>query len=146
MDLKLIIAGDGPEEEKLINYSKELNIFDRVHFLGFVEDMRSFYDDIDIYCISSTTEDLPLSVIEAMMSGKPIIASNVGGIPDILKNINYTILVDNFYDKIEIDHIYNMLKSCNKTNCAEYLNKIAFSQFDNKTYCKKLTTIYKDLI
>lgn len=145
LDLKILIAGDGPEKEDIEDYAKKLGLEEKVKFLGFIEDMESFYGDIDIYCISSITEDLPLSVIEAMMVGKPIIASNVGGIPDILKDVKYSVLVDDFYNTDEIENIYTMIKSCHQNNCALYLNEIAFSQFDNKAYCKKLNTIYKDL-
>lgn len=146
LKLKLVIAGDGPERENLEKYTEKLNLKEKVTFLGFIEGMESFYENIDIYCISSTTEDLPLSVIEAMMAGKPIIASNIGGIPDILKDKKYSILVDDFYSQDEIEEIYLMLKSCSNNNCAKYLNKIAFSQFNNKAYSKKLDLIYKELI
>lgn len=146
LDLKLTIAGDGPEKQNLINYTKELKLENKVTFLGFIENMNEFYNSIDIYCISSTTEDLPLSVIEAMMSGKPIIASNIGGIPDILKNVKHTILVDNFFKEEEIEKIYQMLIECDKKYCSEYLNELAYSQFDNKAYCNKLDTIYKELL
>ena len=146
IDLKLVIAGDGPEKENLIEYAKELNILQKVTFLGFINDMQSFYEKIDIYCISSITEDLPLSVIEAMMLGKPIIASNIGGIPDILKDINYSILVNDFYNEEEIEKIYQMLLKCDSKNCSLYLNKIAFSKFDNKAYYQQLDTIYKELL
>ena len=146
IDLKLTVAGDGPERENLENYSKELKLENKITFLGFVSDMSSFYENIDIYCISSTTEDLPLSVIEAMMAGKPIIGSNIGGIPDILENIKYTVLVNDFYNQNEIESIYSMLKSCNNNDCSKYLNEKAFQQFDNKAYCNKLNNMYKELL
>ena len=144
LDVELLIAGDGSEMEDLQFYAQELAVETKVTFLGFVENMKKFYDDIDIYCISSLTEDLPLSVIEAMMSGKPIISSNVGGIPDILKSVDYTLLVNDFYDKSEIEKIYNMLRYCHGKECATYLHNIAMTSFDNKSYCKKLENIYKD--
>lgn len=146
LDLKLVIAGDGPEKDELISYAKELKVIEKINFLGFVEDMQSFYNSIDIYCISSTTEDLPLSVIEAMMCGKPIIASNIGGIPDILKDLKYTVLINDFYNKDELEKIYTMLLKSNNKDCASYLNKIASSKFNNKAYCNNLNLIYKEIL
>jgi len=146
LDLTLLVAGDGPEKEFLTNYAKELGVESKVKFLGFVENMNSFYGKIDIYCISSKTEDLPLSVIEAMMSGKPIISSNVGGIPDILRDMPYTVLIDDFYEESEIELIYTMLKNCNGMKCSTYLNSIAYKKFANTEYCNKLDDLYKNIL
>lgn len=146
LNLNLVVAGDGPEKDFLVDYTKELKIDDKVEFLGFVEDMKSFYEKIDIYCISSKTEDLPLSVIEAMMSGKPIISSNVGGIPDVLNGVQYTITIYDFFDEKELDKVYKMLMECNEKICASYLHQIAYNKFDNKAYCNQLDNLYQELL
>ncbi len=145
-DPRLVVAGDGPEKENLIKYSEKLGVHDKVEFFGFVEQMEEFYKKIDIYCISSKTEDLPLSIVEAMMAGKPVIASNVGGIPDILKDAACTMLVDDFYDTHEIEKISSFIKSLEYEKCKKELTQYASRNFSNSDYCKKLHNIYMDLM
>jgi len=144
--LQLIVAGDGPQKEKLLSYVEELEIAQQVTFLGFVSEMEVFYNQIDIYCISSLTEDLPLSVIEAMVTGKPVIASNIGGIPGIVNNVPCTMLVDDFFDLKEIDAVSVFLKNLELNECREKLVDYAMSNFDNQAYCAKLVHIYDDIL
>jgi glycosyltransferase involved in cell wall biosynthesis len=77
--LVLIVVGTGPLEERLKALSKELNISEHIHFVGQQEDMQSLYQSMDIYVLSSIAEGISNTILEAMASGLPIIASNVGG-------------------------------------------------------------------
>lgn len=81
IDLK--IAGDGPEKNNLIKLTEKLQLQTDVHFLGTVKNMPKFYDEIDCFILNSKVEDLPLSIVEALASGKTFIASNVGGIAEL---------------------------------------------------------------
>ena len=146
LNIRLIIAGDGPEKKDLILYTEKLGIKDKVKFLGFCKNMKIFYEQIDVFCISSFTEDLPLSVIEALYCGKPIIASDVGEIPNILSNINCKIIINDFFSKEAINEIYEFLKNINFNTCKSELINYAQKNFSNKNYCKKLENIYKRLL
>ncbi len=145
-DIKLQVAGEGPEKENLLQYASELGISEKVDFLGLVIDMESFYKQIDIYCISSTTEDLPLSIVEAMMSGKPVLASNVGGIPGIVRDVPCTLLIDDFRDPVEINKIAEFLHALEMDKCQKHLVDYAMNNFDNQAYCSRLEQMYDDLL
>ena len=145
-ELNLVVAGDGPEKENLLQYASDLGIANKISFLGFVVEMESFYDKIDIFCISSIIEDLPLSVIEGMMHGKPILASNVGGIPEIVRDIPCTILVDDFFDSQDIDRVEEFLDFMVVDECRENLIEYALRNFDNQAYCLTLEKIYDELL
>ncbi len=146
LKFRLVIAGDGPHKKYLQEYAKELGVTDHVEFFGFISDMEKFYSQIDIFCISSLTEDLPLSMIEAMMMGKSVIASNVGGIPDILKDVLCSILVDDFFDKNDINKIELFLKDLDQNKCRSELMEYAMDHFDNQSYCMRLTKMYNELL
>ena len=83
----LRIAGEGPEAYKVRRLAHELGIAQRCDFLGRYAELdgrSAFFGTLDIFVLSSLTEGTPNSVIEAMASGLPVIASAVGGIPDMI--------------------------------------------------------------
>lgn len=94
-DAQLKIAGFGSEEEKLKNLVKELKL-KNVDFVGRVpnEKMPELYDSADIYLNSSVVDNMPLSIIEAFSAGIPVVSSNAGGIPYIIKNSETGLLVE----------------------------------------------------
>lgn len=83
---KLVIIGEGEERLNLENMAKNMNILDSVIFKGFVENARSFLKDFDIFCLSSRSEAMPYSLLEAGFAGLPSIATAVGGIPEVIEN------------------------------------------------------------
>lgn len=81
-DVVLAIAGDGSEREKLMARADALGICHRVHFLGRVDEMPTFYQALDRLCLPSRHEGLPLSILEAQSCGIPVIATDVGGVSE----------------------------------------------------------------
>jgi len=75
----LLLAGTGSLQEELTQLVIDLNLQQRVFFLGHVEDMTRFYPLIDIFCLSSSDEGLPLSPLEAQSCGVPAVLTDVGG-------------------------------------------------------------------
>ncbi|HEV7682950.1 MAG TPA: glycosyltransferase family 4 protein [Pyrinomonadaceae bacterium] len=83
----LKIAGDGSEKEKVAARARSLQVDDRYQYGGVYthpDERQAFMHDLDVFVMPSFTEGTPNSIIEAMANGKPIIASAVGGIPDML--------------------------------------------------------------
>ena len=81
---EVLIAGDGPSRDELEAISLELGLGDQVRFLGFVEDMASFYAALDLFVLPSLSEGMPLALLEAMAAGVPIVATRTGGIKDLI--------------------------------------------------------------
>lgn len=84
--LKLLIVGDGYEKDNLINYSKKLNIEDKVIFTGYREDIEEIMAVMNIFVLTSLREGLPKVLVQAAAVGMPLIAFNVDGIPEIIKD------------------------------------------------------------
>jgi glycosyltransferase involved in cell wall biosynthesis len=85
--LRLKIAGAGSQEQKLKARAHDLGVLSRCEFRGVyttLEQRRDFMASLDIFALPSLTEGTPNSIIEAMSHGVPVIASAVGGIPDVL--------------------------------------------------------------
>ena len=85
-DCRLVIAGDGPLRNELEDQASGLGVSDQVSFLGYRSDIASVLSDFDVFLLSSVSEGTPLVVIEAMAAGLPVVATNVGGLAQMLKD------------------------------------------------------------
>ncbi|MBI5328270.1 MAG: glycosyltransferase family 4 protein [Deltaproteobacteria bacterium] len=77
--IKCIIIGEGPERENLVDLVKRGNLHDKVIFTGFQLDAVSYINAMDIFVLTSEKEGLPRVILESMLMGKPVVASNVTG-------------------------------------------------------------------
>ncbi len=94
--IKVLLCGDGPEKETLQNAVKKLRLHKYIDFLGFLpwgKQLNELYRKSDIFTLPSLAEGIPKVLLEAMSKGLPIITTKVGGIPDIIKNMENGILV-----------------------------------------------------
>ncbi|MGY4687975.1 glycosyltransferase [Petrotoga sp. DB-2] len=85
-NVHLLLVGEGPLKEKNEGLVRQMKLEDRVHFLGFREDVPRILKTVDIVVLSSNWEGLPLSAVEGMAAGKPLIGSNVPGINEVIDN------------------------------------------------------------
>jgi glycosyltransferase involved in cell wall biosynthesis len=87
-DIGLVIVGDGPERSHLTNLVKKLGLFSRVYFTGqrTKEETLSFMAACDFFILNSTYEGLPHVILEAMGLGLPVIATAVGGTPEVVQD------------------------------------------------------------
>jgi glycosyltransferase involved in cell wall biosynthesis len=90
---KLVIYGSGEEKDNLIKLANDLNISNSVIFKGFVDNARSQLSTFDIFLIPSRSEGLPYAILEAGAVELPVIATNVGGIPEIIVDEKNGLLV-----------------------------------------------------
>jgi len=84
LDAELILVGDGVNLEKIRQQSVQLGISNRVKFLGFRQDIAEILADVQIFTLISNWEGLPCTIIEAMRAGLPVVASDVGGVKEIV--------------------------------------------------------------
>jgi glycosyltransferase involved in cell wall biosynthesis len=89
----LLLMGDGVLRSDLDALTRQLNIEDKVRFLGYRKDIPELLSAADIYVHTSVVEGFGIAIIEAMAIGLPVVATNVGGIPEIITNGENGILV-----------------------------------------------------
>ena len=82
----VVVVGDGDLRTAMERYVREIGIANRVSFLGWRHDLPQVYTDLDVVVISSNNEGTPVTAIEAMAAGRPVVATRVGGLPDIISD------------------------------------------------------------
>lgn len=80
--IQVVLVGQGPEAASLQALADELGIAERVRLTGWVEDSREYLVGYDLFALPSHTEGFPLTTLEAMLSGIPVVASDVGGVSE----------------------------------------------------------------
>jgi glycosyltransferase involved in cell wall biosynthesis len=88
MPARLVVVGDGPQRASLVALATELGIADLVMFAGHQADTPEFYRRFDVFALSSDTEQMPLSVIEAMACGLPVVSTDVGDVRSMVADEN----------------------------------------------------------
>ena len=84
----LLLVGEGPELEATRQTAEELGVADRVRFAGPAADTAPLYQEMDVFALSSRTEQMPLVVLEAMASGLPVASTDVGDVREMVDESN----------------------------------------------------------
>ncbi|MCP9487203.1 MAG: glycosyltransferase family 4 protein [Gaiellaceae bacterium MAG52_C11] len=85
IDAVLVMIGDGPDRDAVEQRASELGIVRHCYFLGYQEDVSGWYRAFDALILPSANEGTPVVVIEALASGCPVVATSVGGVPDVVR-------------------------------------------------------------
>jgi glycosyltransferase involved in cell wall biosynthesis len=92
-NLHCVLVGDGPERERIERLAVDLDIADRVHLAGERPQLPNLHGLFDVSVLCSTTEAFPNSVLEAMAASRPVVATDVGGTPDAVREGTTGLLV-----------------------------------------------------
>jgi glycosyltransferase involved in cell wall biosynthesis len=143
-EVHLLLVGEGPLKQKCMDLSTELAIGDRVHFLGFRRDVDRIYKTSDIVVLSSHWEGLPLVAVEGMAAGKPVVASDVPGLAEVVGGGGLLFTKGDW--ETLASHIINLL-----TNQGEYMKTSELclaraNEYTVEEMAQRCIAIYKKLI
>jgi glycosyltransferase involved in cell wall biosynthesis len=142
---ELTLCGSGTDAPEFLNKIKfwAPNKFSLIHCLGSRGDVRELLAESDIFALISNFEALPISIIEAMASGLPIVATNVGGIPELIQNNKNGILVE----RSCVSDLSDALNRLSNKNLRMVYGKKArqdfVKKFNSEIMTKKLYNLYK---
>jgi glycosyltransferase involved in cell wall biosynthesis len=146
-EARLILVGDGEERGQLTILTNQLGISDCVQFVGKVphNDVQTFLYKADIFVLPSLSEGFPNVILEAMACGLPIVASRVGGVPDIMKDGVHGYLVEaKEPDKIA-EKILILLNNNELREKIAQMNKDIVKTFGWDNVIHKLEFLYKEI-
>jgi len=141
-DAKLIIFGDGELRSKLETQINKLNLEKSIFLPGELSNAQKYLKAFDIFVLPSVKEGLPYVILEAGAAGLPIIATRVGGIPEMIKNDTNGLLISPG-DPAEISD--TIIKLINNENLRDSLSQNAASQFKEKFSFEKMIEQTKQL-
>ena len=143
MKFRFLLIGGGKLEREIKNKIKRLELWDNILLLGWKEDPIPYLKLCDIFVLTSEWEGLPRTFLEAMACKKPIVATNVGGAEDVVKNEINGYLVPFGRMDIMADRIYHILK--NKTlqgKMGKESGRLLSDEFDINVMVKELDNLY----
>jgi len=144
--LKLLIVGAGPLEYQIKKNVKQLNLIDSINFTGHKKNVFEELNKMNLFVLPSRSEGLGIAIIEAMVMGLPVVATHVGGIPEVVIDGETGILVPQKKPSFLADAIINLLSNPTKAKkMGERGKKRAFKIFHPKEFAKKHEELYKEL-
>lgn len=143
-DVILFIAGDGSLKQKLIKMAKEFKVYDRIIFAGYIKNPKRIIAKFDLLILPSQTEAFGRVLLEAMQVGTPIVATEVGGIPEVITN-EYNGLLVEYGDEDAMLNAINRLLNDEELRYKLIANgyKIVRERFDIERYSEEIESIYR---
>jgi glycosyltransferase involved in cell wall biosynthesis len=146
-NLFLMIVGDGPEKKNLNDLIQRLNLAGKIFLLGMRKDVPRLLKQTDIFVLPSLKEGLPMVLLEALALGKPVIATKVGGIPELINDGVNGMLIAPGTEKSIYDGLCYLLQDEGKVR--EFQNSALISvkeKYDIKSYIGKLRKFYETIL
>ena len=141
---RFVVVGDGPLREELEVLADRLGVARNVRFLGYRSDARSIMAGLDVLVVPSSTEGSPLVVLEGMAAGLPIVASDVGGIPDQVRDGREGFLVPPNDPARLGDAILALLRDPHRARAlGEAARRRAASEFSHAAMVRRIEAVYR---
>jgi glycosyltransferase involved in cell wall biosynthesis len=143
----LVIVGEGPQRTPIEAARRRLNLEGHVTLVGHQEDVRPYYALADVFVLPSHSEGSPNALLEAMMAARPIVATRVGGVPEIVSDEDTALLVSP-RNAAEMAHaLARVLDDESLANgLAMRAQHLAVSSYSPKAYRRSLIALYQNLL
>lgn len=147
MDARMILVGDGPDATVAEQMAVKLGLRDRVTFLGVVDRVAPILRAANLFLLPSETESFGLAALEAMVSGVPVIASNVGGIPEVVEHGTTGYLAPVGDVERMASYAIDLLADCSRREAfARAAKDRAATIFDHRKIVPQYEAIYEQVL
>jgi glycosyltransferase involved in cell wall biosynthesis len=140
----LVITGEGELQNAIVELAMKLGIRDQVRFLGFRTDMPHILNAADLFVLSSRWEGCPMVVLESMALGIPILATNVGGVPELVEDNQTGKLIPPGNPTALANGMYELLRDRKQAEClADEGQQRLVQKFEIEANAQRMTTMYR---
>ncbi|MDC4205468.1 MAG: glycosyltransferase [Candidatus Manganitrophus sp.] len=144
---RLLIAGEGSLRDPLQGLIEHLGLAKRAKLIGYVHNVRDFLSLIHVYVLPSLSEGMPISLLEAMAAGKPVIATSVGGIREVIQTPDIGVLVPSCDPQALANAVTTMYRD---GQWAEQIGKMGretvIGRFSSRSMADQYITLYRELV
>lgn len=146
-DIRLVILGEGGLRSNLEAAARKLKIEKKILMPGYVSDAKQYLPFFNLFVMPSLTEGLPIVLLEAMQAAVPIVASRVGGIPDVLQEGRCGLLVKpGCSESLELGITNVMQKPKEAVERADLASRRVLEDYSSKAMAQKYQEIYKRVL
>jgi len=145
-DVELWLVGDGPLRPAVEEYAQKLNLTNSVRFLGARKDVARLISEARGLLLPSIIEGLPAVILEAMYHKAPVVAYNVGGIPEIVKSGVSGWLINQGDEPEFAKAVMQILESSNISQVVDVAYHEVLERFDNRKIAARFVDVYKSVI
>jgi len=146
-DVCLVILGEGPQRPELEQLVEQLGLSARVRMPGFVDDGARFLSYFSIFVLPSLTEGLPMVLLEAMEAGLPIVASRVGGIPEVLDHGQCGLLVPAGEVAPLRDALLTLVENSEQAKIrVQRARERVRAQYSSEAMAQRYLTVYQEVV
>jgi glycosyltransferase involved in cell wall biosynthesis len=141
-----VLVGDGPERFTLEKLASELGVAERLVIIGWVPDARRYLSTFDIFALPSRWEGMPLGIIEAMQSGVPVVASDVGSVVEVVSHgeTGYVVAPEDPHDLQ--DRLQSLLADpAMRRRMGERGRLVALERFTDVVMARRYEAIYREV-
>jgi len=143
-NLKLVVLGDGEDKAKLTSMIYKEALDDKILLAGYRNNATDYLPFFDLFVLPSLTEGLPITILEAMQAERPIVATRVGGIPEVLGNGRYGVLVEPGNSKALADAVLDVRRNPNMAcERAKEARKLALTRYSSDRMAKEYQRVYE---
>jgi len=143
-NVKILIAGYGRLEAQLKEYARSSGVEDRIIFMGFIDDMKSFLDSIDIFVLTSLWEGFGYVIVEAMANRRPVVAFDVSSNPEIIEDGRNGYLIPPYDIGLLSDRVVQLIENKKlRKQLGDYAKESVYERFN---YDLALSTVAKFLL
>jgi glycosyltransferase involved in cell wall biosynthesis len=145
--IRLLVAGNGPKEDELRELAARLGLDKEIVFLGFRRDIPRLLNTLDVFVLASLQEGLGVALLEAACAARPIVATNVGGIPEIVKDGDTGLLVPPADSESLADKIAHLLEHPEQGHClGGNARALIRDRFSVTTMVESYVRLYEELV
>jgi glycosyltransferase involved in cell wall biosynthesis len=144
---KLVIVGEGPERQRLEAAAASYGISERIHFAGQISNVEPYYAAANVLVLPSHSEGSPYVLLEAMAAELPIVATAVGGVPEMVKHEESALLVPQRDPQRMAAAITRILTDRELAHrLTRHASALIATRYSPETYVRSLVEIYRQLI
>jgi glycosyltransferase involved in cell wall biosynthesis len=139
---ELRIVGGGPLEDQLKEQARKVGLEDRIRIQGLNHHIADVLQQLDVFVMSSTSEGLPLVILEAMAAGLPVVSTRIGGVPEVAPEGDVSMLCTPGSASDLAEAMYKAATSCDLTSMGKRAREMAIAKFGFDQMWRSYEAVY----